>query len=233
MTKRALLLGALGVSLLVGLAGCSLFPSTAIIDWMNVARFGGVTYLARFNAGRDLQQADLGSHFATVRFRLDGNVHDPNRPLQDGDAAYLDAGTPVYRVQGYAPGFRLAARQDGRIVLFEADTNSHAKKGADLLDIGGKVKSIAVTDDTNGGSPAPVATLTDTQIITTLVSLLLAAPVDQTRERFDVTPRYFLTFRLTDGTQVSRAYSPGAHEVARGIVVPDAFVSTLAAALPK
>ena len=59
-------------------------------------------------------------------------------------------------------------------------------------------------------------------------ALLLAAPVDQTRVSGDG-PQYFLTFALKDGTQVVRAYSPASHLVARGIVVPAAFVSMLAA----
>lgn len=231
MAKRALLLVMLAASMAVGFGGCSLYQPNVVIDWVNFVRFGGITYLANGDAGRELQPADLGTRFATVRFRLDGNVHDPGRQTEDGDAAYLDAGTPVYRVNGYAPTFRLAAHQDGRIVLFEADTNPHAKTGADLLDIGGKVESIAVTDDANSG--APVATLADAHLVTTLVALLLSAPVDQSRQSADSGARYFLAFHLADGTQMSRLYLPDAHEVARGIIVPDAFVSTLAAALAR
>ncbi len=231
MTKRAIPLVVLAALLALGLAGCSLLPSTAIIDWVNFVRFGGITYLASSDAGRELQPADLGAKFATVRFRLDGNVHDPGYQTRDGDAAFLDAGTPLYRVQGYAATFRLAARQDGRIVLYEADTNPHAKAGADLLDIGGKVQSIAVTDDINSGRP--VATLSDGRLIATLVRLLLSAPVNQSRQSADSGARDFLAFHLADGTQVSRVYLPDAHEVGRGIIVPDAFISALAAAIPK
>ncbi len=230
MAKRAFAPGVLAIALLVGFAGCGLFQSTAIIDWVNFVRFGGITYLANFNVGRELQAADLGPQFAAVRSRLEGNVHDASYQTEDGDAAFLDAGTPVYQVRGYAPTFRLAARQDGKLVLFEADTNPHAKTGADLLDIGGKVQSIIVTDDATSG--APLATITDAHQLTTLVTLLLAAPVDQSRQSADNGPHYWLTFNLTDGAQVARVYLPDAHEVARGIIVPDAFVSTLAATLP-
>lgn len=231
MAKRALLLVVLAVYMVIGFGGCSLFRHDIVIDWVNFVRFGGISYLASVDAGRDLQPADLGARFATVRFRLDGNVSDPNYQSQDGDAAFLDAGTPIYRVQGYVPTFRLAAHQGGRIVLFEADTNPHAKTGAHLLDIGGKVQSIVVTDDISGG--VPVATLADAHLVTTLVALLLSAPVDQSRQSGDSGARYFLSFHLADGTQVSRLYLPDAHEVGRGIIVPDAFVSTLAAALAR
>jgi len=231
MAKRALLLVVLAASMAVGFGGCSLLRHDNVNDWVNFVRFGGISYLASVDAGRELQPADLGAQFATVRFRLDGNVSDPNYQSQDGDAAFLDAGTAIYRVQGYAPTFRLAAHQGGHIVLFEADTDPHAKTGADLLDIGGKVQFITVTDDISGGEP--VATLADAHLVTTLVSLLLAAPVDQSRQSGDATVRYFLAFHLADGTQVSRLYLPEAHEVGRGIIVSDAFVSTLAAALAR
>ena len=231
MVKRVCALGVVVVSLLVGFGGCSLFRHDIVNDWVNFVRFGGISYVASVDAGRDLQPADLGAQFATVHFRLDGNVSDPNYQPQDGDAAFLDAGTAIYRVNGYVPTFRLAAHQGGQIVLFEADTNPHAKTGADLLDIGGKVQSIVVTADISGG--AQVATLTDAHLVATLVSLLLAAPVDQSRQSGDATVRYFLAFHLADGTQVSRVYLPDAHEVGRGIIVSDAFVSTLASALAR
>jgi hypothetical protein len=229
MAKRALLLVALLASLLAALEGCG--PQKAQIDWVNFMRFGGITYLASFDVGRDLQRADLGAEFAIVRVRLDGNVYDTSYQTRDGDAAYLDAGTPVYRVNGYAPTFRLAAHQDGQIVFFEADTNPHAKTGADLLDIGGKVQSITVTDDDDKGTA--VATLADGHLVTTLVTLVLSAPVDQSRQSASSGPRYFLIFHLADGTRVGRLYTPDAHELARGIIVPDAFVSILSAALAK
>jgi len=81
-------------------------------------------------------------------------------------------------------------------------------------------------------SGSPLATITDAHQLTTLVTLLLAAPVDQSRPSADSGPRYWLTFNLTDGTPVGRVYLPDAHEVGRGIIVPDMFVSTLAATLP-
>lgn len=231
MAKRVFVLVMLVGSLLVGCVGCAVQPPTAVIDWVNFIRFHGITYLASFDAGRELQPSDLGAQYATVRFHVADNVHDPSYRLQDGDAAYLDAGAPIFRVVGYAPTFRLAARQDGRILLYEADTNPQAKTGSDLLDIGGKVESIVVTGDTQAATP--VGAISDTQVVDALVTLLLAAPVDQSRQLSGGGTRYFLAFHLTDGTQVNRVYLPDAREVGRGIVVPEAFVSLLATALGK
>lgn len=234
MWKRTFALGMLLASLvagLTGLAGCST-QQRVHIDWVNFIRFQGITYLASYHVGRELQSSDLGAQFATVLFRLSNNVDDPNYQTQDGYAAYLDPGTPIYRVQGYATTFRLAAYQGSQIVLFEADTNPHAKTGADMLDIRGRVLSIAVEDD-SGTAAIPLATIADERQVTPLVTDLLAAPVDQTRQPSDSGPRYTLTFHLTDGTQVERIYLPSAHYVSRGIIVPDAFVTAVAAAIGK
>lgn len=230
MAKRALIVGMLALSFLAGLAGCA--SQQIHIDWIHFVRFQGITYVGVNQVGRELQSTDLGAQFATVRFRLSGNVNDPNYQTQDGYAAYLDPGTPVYRVQGYAETFRLAAYQGGSLILFEADTNPRAKIGADLLDIGGKVRSITVVDN-SGAATIPLATLRDERQVTTLVTELLAAPVDQSRLPADNGPHYDLTFHLADGTQVVRAYSPQSRVVFRGIVVPQFFVSTIAAAIGK
>jgi hypothetical protein len=232
MKKQTLAAIVLAASLLaasIGVAGCGLQQSNVIIDWVNFIRFGGITYLANYHPGRELQQADLGAQFDTVRASLANNVHDPNYQARDGEAAYLAVGTPVYRVLGYAPTFRLAARQSGKIVLYEADTNPHAKTGANLLDIGGKVRSIAVFDD-SGTATVPLATIADAHLVATLTTQLLAAPVDQSRLNSAGT-QYMLTFHLADGTDVVRAYFPEAHDVQRGIVVPDAFVTAIASAI--
>lgn len=230
MAKRAFVVGLLALSLLAALAGCG--SQQTHVDWVNFVRFQGITYLANSDAGREIQSADLGPQFATVRFRLSGNVDDPNFQTRDGDAAYLDPSTPVYRVSGYATTFRLAAYQGGRIVLFEADTNPQAKTGADLLDIGGKVRSITVEDD-SGTATIPLATLRDERQLTTLVTTLLAAPVDQSRMSADNGPHYIITFHLADGTQVARVYAPQSRSISRGIIVPASFVSTIAAAIGK
>ena len=76
---------------------------------------------------------------------------DPKRQgPQDGDAAYLEAGSRLYQVLGYRPSFRLAARQDGRLVIFEANTNPRARAGRDLLDLEGKVRRIGVNSRADG-----------------------------------------------------------------------------------
>jgi len=195
------------------------------IDWIDFVQFNGIHYIAvdYFGgaAGRDLVEADLGPEFARVKNKYaETYLFFIPKCCRDGDAAYLDAGTLVYIVKDYNPEFRLAAYRDDRLVLYEVDTNPKAQTGADLLDIGGKVRYIGVVSAQDGVTE--LATITDPEQVAVLVELVLGAPVDQTRLT-QVGIQYFIAFNLRDDTIVSRGYSPDSGELSRGIMLPDAF----------
>ncbi len=224
---------------LLGLVSCtfpsnrssSLNTSNTIIDWVNFIRFSGITYLVMSTqTGRSLIESDLGSVFATVNFKLEGNVHDPNYQSKDGDAAFLDAGTKVYTVKGYNPDTRLAAKGNNTLTLYEADTNPHAKRGSDLLDIGGKVQYIGVVSDQDGVTE--LSAIKEPEQVQALTLMILNAPVDQNRP-VSGNKRYFVALHLTDGTVITRAYWLDANELARGILLPDAFGHAIEATLRK
>jgi len=234
----------LGVAALlaVGLAGCGAAapgaartatpaPSRTVppsIDWVVFVRFGGVMYFAAYtHAGRAIAEGDLGARFDTVRFKLDGNVQDPGYQAKDGDAAYLDAGTPVYAVKGYATTFRLAAHYYDALELYEADTNPAARTGADLLDLAGKVRAIAIFAD---DEKTQLAAITDAGRVADLVALVLRAPVDQAAAPPDGM-RYALEFQLTDGTATVRMYRPSADWLQVGIRPPAEFRAAIEQAL--
>lgn len=65
-----------------------------------------------------LQESDLGPVYAHVRFKVSGNVCDPNYRIKDGDAAFLEPGTPIYEVAGHSPSEEVAARFNGRIEVY-------------------------------------------------------------------------------------------------------------------
>ena len=69
-----------------------------------------------------VQESDLGPVYAHVKFKVSGSVCDTNYRLKDGDAAFLDAGTPIYQVNGQPPAQQLAARFNGQIVAYRAMT---------------------------------------------------------------------------------------------------------------
>jgi hypothetical protein len=105
-------------------AACQLPGSSssckAQIDWVNFIKVGSTQYVAGPQAPTVLLISDLGPVYAHVKFKVSGHVCDPSYRLKDGDAAFLDAGTPIYQVVGESPGVELAARWSGQIVAYKA-----------------------------------------------------------------------------------------------------------------
>ena len=200
----------------------------SMIDRIDFVVFSGIMYTTGLaSSGRRLAENDLAAPYAMVRCKLADNNFDPSyNQVQDGNAAFLSPGTVLYRVNGYSPSFRIAARRDGQIVLYESDTNPTAHRGADLLDLAGKVTKISIDSDTGDGTNQ-LAAITDQAMVDNAVRLLLRAPVDQHSTAGHGGSRYFLVFQLIDGTTVMRAYFRSSGEVSRGILAPPEFQSAI------
>lgn len=96
--------------------GCT----NAQIDWVDFIQIGATQYLAGTGAPPTIQEGDLGPVVARVKFRVAGNICDPNYKPKDGDAAFLEPGTPIYRVNGQPASKVVAVRRSGRIIGYVA-----------------------------------------------------------------------------------------------------------------
>jgi hypothetical protein len=202
---------------LASTAACS---GAVSIDYIDFVRHDGIEYVAAFAPlGRALGADDLGAELFRVRQKLDGSGHGPSYRTQDGDAAFIAAGEPVYGVRGYLPSFRVAARHDGRLVLYEADTNPRATRGADLLDLGDKVRAISLRSQKDGRTE--LGRIVDRARVDALVALVLSASVDQSAAPSPSTG--FVAFELFDGTVTSRTYAAESGVLSRGIRVAGGF----------
>jgi len=114
----------LGVVALILMSACQLPGSqstcNAMIDWVNFVQVGSTHYVAGPQSPTVLKETDLGPVYAKVKFKVSGNVCDPNYRLKDGDAAFLDPGSPIYQVNGHSPSEQLAARYNDEILLYNA-----------------------------------------------------------------------------------------------------------------
>ena len=119
MTARVVI----GLFALSFMAACQLPGArpacNAQIDWVNFIEVGSTQYVAGLGASPDvLQESDLGPLYTHVKFKVSGNVCDPNYRVKDGDAAFLEPGTPIYQVAGHSPSDELAARYNGSIEIY-------------------------------------------------------------------------------------------------------------------
>jgi hypothetical protein len=209
-------------------ASRTLLPQGAA-DYFDFVQVGGITYQAgaRPLPGRALREGDLGAQVAVVRCKLaEHMVEDPAQRYLDGDAAYLDKGTALHAVKGYRPTFRLAARRDGELVLFEAVENPRARTWGDLLDVAGKVRWIGINDDRN----RPLAALRDRQQVARLVGLLLGSRVGKQAACAD-DKSVLLAFHLDDGTATTLSYSVHFRRPDCRDPLPQAFGAAIRAAL--
>ncbi len=212
-------LGILG--LLLGGSACS--PQ---IDWVDFVQVGNVQYLGGIAGGRQLTTDDLGPEQTKVRFKVSGSTLAPWYRPNDGDAAYLDPGTPLYAVKNYAPSFRLAISVNNAVKLYEAIFNSDAKVGSDLLDIAGKVIAIEVQPEWSAtpASSTPTTTISDHKRIARIVEMIVRAPVVGLRRHDILTGRAIpLVFDLSDGTITGATYFPDAGRLRDYIAVPPEF----------
>jgi hypothetical protein len=236
---------ALAMSALVVLSGCSvssdltaercpasrrLKPGNA--DRIDFVHVDGITYYNYASlgqsAGRALRERDLGTQVAVVRCQLaDHNIDGPHEHF-DGDAAFLPKASPLYAVRGYRPAFRLAARRDGELVLFEAADNPKARTWADLLDIRGKVRRIRISGPDDVARSAGM--ITKPRQVARLVDLLLQTPTGKAQRCGDG-PAYFLAFQLHDATATVRSYSVHARRLECRDPLPEAFDAAVRAAL--
>jgi len=216
----------------VVLALVALVAPAAASTTLDFVSFDGIDYIRwPEEPGRALTRADLGMEFGAVQCSLGEDVRGCPFGV-DGGAAFLPAGTRVYAVRGHATEFRLAAVWRDRIFLYQAWRNPHAKLGGDLYALAGKVRAI----DVQRGQPVPGAprspvTISAARDVEGLVEMLVRSPVQRPQAHAYGEPRYWLTFWLTDGTTLERAWFVDTRELMGGVVLPAEFGAILERAL--
>ncbi len=147
------------------------------------------------------------------------------------DCGLLSDGEPIYSVKGYQTSFRLAVRSSNGIFFFEVGQNPHARTGADLLDIGGKVQFITVGPIDNPGSPT--RTIRNSVSVEKLVNEILAAPIAPQENCTFRGSEEALLFHLQDGSVVEISYWPSLTMLSTAwpqcVQLPQNFASLLAA----
>jgi hypothetical protein len=116
-----------GIAILGFVAACQLPGRTTcntMVDWVNFIQVGSTQYVSGSQPDSAVVEGDLGPVYANVKFKVSGNVCDPGYKPKDGDAAFLDPGTPIYQVKGHAAAEQLAAKFNGTFVVYRAMTRA-------------------------------------------------------------------------------------------------------------
>ena len=97
---------------------------SAAVDYVDFIQAFGRQYIAGLTRRAiTARPADLGAVVLRSRCSLSAlndRTHKAPGAARDGDTAFLKAGTPIYAVNGWPTGCRLAARSDGQLKVYLA-----------------------------------------------------------------------------------------------------------------
>src|SRR5262249_13386829 len=169
----------------------------ALFDFVT---FDGIDYIRWDDEpGRPLAPPDLGAEFATVACSFGEDLRGCPYGM-DAGAAFMPAATPMDAVRGYATEFRLAAVWKQHLFLYQAWRNPRAKVGADLFDLGGKVRAVELETDGAGNEAPRQVMVTAPAAVEEIVRMVLEARMQRPLGHTARETRYWLTFWLVDGT---------------------------------
>lgn len=99
-----------------------------MVDYVPFIVLEGQQFVSQLDEVPPMSRDDLGEQVATVTCRIADLTEDSSMGVDaefpsdfaDGNAAYLQVGTPIYAVAGFSPSCRVAVIEDGTVVAYLA-----------------------------------------------------------------------------------------------------------------
>ena len=103
------------------------------VSWVDVLEVDGVSYQrVDIVAPHVVAQTQVEQQIGAIRCSIGAQVQRPDYDMRDGEATFLEPGTPVHALAGTDIGFGVVAVDDGRPVVYE-HRRRDATSGAGLL----------------------------------------------------------------------------------------------------
>lgn len=111
------------IGVLVLLLGCSgandrtpqSTGAETVIDWVDFVRLKDHNYTRLYDVVITHQEEVSGQEAGKISFKVAGAIHEPDYKVKDGDAAFLEIGTPLYPINGYKTDQLLAVKDPEQI----------------------------------------------------------------------------------------------------------------------
>ncbi|MEK3714160.1 hypothetical protein [Paenibacillus sp. FSL R7-0333] len=106
------------LTVVVLLSGCSKgdrITGSAEIDWVDFVKINGASYSGSWDRVIKNPSQVTTEIVGKVDFKVADVVTNPDYRLKDGDAAFLEMGTPLYRVEGFKANEVIAAMDEASI----------------------------------------------------------------------------------------------------------------------
>jgi len=143
---------------LISTVGCGISAGSKVIDYANTFMLKGVNYIEAEEVITD--EKIIGLEVGIIKYNLVDGKENYKYHLKDGDATFLKVGTKIYSLKAMKEKEYLAAKKDGKWLLYKAmisNSNALAPSGngitedtfrATALIVGksGDTKSIRIED---------------------------------------------------------------------------------------
>ncbi|ETT72919.1 hypothetical protein C173_12767 [Paenibacillus sp. FSL R7-277] len=106
------------LTVVVLLSGCSKgdrIKGSSEIDWVDFVKINGVSYSGSWDRVIKNPSQVTTEIVGKVDFKVADVVTNPDYRIKDGDAAFLEKGTPLYRVEGFKTNEVIAAMDEASI----------------------------------------------------------------------------------------------------------------------
>ncbi|MEX2655482.1 MAG: hypothetical protein WD532_10710 [Acidimicrobiia bacterium] len=201
--------------------------SFSSVSWADVLHIEGRTYervdIVAPHESR-IDQSQLAGQLGTIKCTTADDVQDPGYDLRDGEATFLEPGTPVHALAGTNVSFRVAVVDDGEPVVYE-NRPFTGTVGADLLPFPAE-DVVAVTFLSEFDGRTVLGQLTESDTVREFVEDLQAAPVGD-RPDLGEEPRVFVALEFADQPPTTLVTYPAHGITTAGLQLSEAILELI------
>lgn len=174
------------------------------IEWVDMVMINDIKYQHHFPEPSDENNTlsiEKGRELGKVTFKMADRACS-NHEMKNGDAAYLEEGTPIYEVKGYPSSLIVVANDKAFLV----DTNKKAKTADNLYPLNGLVKNIYIESTEDGSRIQPFTQASTKKFLDAWSQLKLENPESLYNKGEMEGDRIFLEIELNNGVSFRLVY---------------------------
>lgn len=176
----------------------------AAIEWVDLLMVNDIKYQHHFPDQPDENfplSIEKGIEIGKVTYKMADNACSDHK-MKNGDAAYLEKGTPIYELKGYPSSFIIVANDK----VYVAEQNKKAETAGEMYPLKGLVKNIHL-ESTEDGSRIHTFSATSTdKFINAWYQLQLENPEILYKKQNFEGERIFLEIEMNNGVSFRHLY---------------------------
>ncbi|MFT4413818.1 hypothetical protein ACLM5H_08170 [Fredinandcohnia humi] len=178
--------------------GC---PPHTIIEWVDMVKINDITYQHDFVEEPPNTTIEKGKTLGEVTYKMADNACT-NHKMKNGDAAFLDIGTPIYEIKGSPTSLMVSANNN----IYIVDKNEQAILVGDLYPVQNLVKNIHFQSEEDGSRIHTFTEKSADEFLKELLPLKLHNPEKLYKNNLFDGERVFIEIELKNGVSFRLVY---------------------------